>query len=207
MRHNPLSTYIREDINAFESAMKHKIANWHVMIANNNVKIETFDKRQLSIQGVGYSGTLVTQYWSFFDPFIQDYISTKSKEIRIKSIDMHIDTPQSLKIFRDNMQVSIRIIYNKIAETDRLMRGKGFPDNVSLVPVDTEIKHMEHYLDEKIDAQIDIANRYKSCKRKEFILEHMSWWISIIVLLGGFLCEKMGWIEFGNWLRKIQDNF
>lgn len=147
MRHNPLSTYICENINAFESAMKQKIANWHVMIANHNVKIETFDKRQLSIQGVDYSGTLVTQYWSFFDPFIQDYISTKSEEIRIKSIDMHIDT------------------------------------------------------------QIDIANRYKSCKRKEFILEHMSWWISIIVLLGGFLCKKMGWIEFGNWLRNIQDNF
>ena len=203
MKHNPLATYIYDNINSFEEAMKHKIAEWHVMVASRNINIETFDKRKISIEGVEYSGTLITIFWSFFDPFIKDYISRALEEIRIKSIDTHIDAEQSLKIFNGNMQNSIKMIYHQISETDRLMRGKGYPKRVTLRSANTEIEQMINYLNEKVDAQMKIANNQKWYNKKRFILEHMHWWIFVIIFFMYWLCKKMGWNELKDLFDKL----
>ncbi len=202
---NPLATYIYDNIGAFSEEMKHKIAKWHVMIASNHIEIETFDKRKISIKGSDYSGTLVSLYWSFFDPFIKNYISITSEELRQKAIDTNIDAEQSLKIFRDNFRNTIENIYKKISETDRLMRGKGYPKNVSLKPVDSEINHMIYILDEKINAQIDIAKKQKLNKRKEFLLAHLNWLMFILIIFLCWICEKMKWNNLGTWLNKIYE--
>ncbi len=202
---NPIATYIYDSICAFQHEMIHKIAKFHAMVAESNIHLETFDKRKISIVGQDYKGVVMDIYWSYFDPFIKDYISRISEEIRIKSIDSCVDVKYSLNILRENLYNMVKIIYEHIARDDRAMRGKGFPKRVALRSVDSEIDFIHRYIDEKIDAQIDIANKQKRSKRKEFILEHLDWWALIIIVFMCWLCQKMNWSEVKFWLDKIYE--
>lgn len=200
---NPLSTYIFDSITVHKQEMIHKISKLHVMIAARHIDIETFDKRKISIHGIEYSGTLIHIYWSYFDPFIKDYVARTAEEIRLKAIESCVNVNACLNLFRKNMYDTITIIYTKIAETDRLMRGKGYPKKVALRSVDTEINFLCQYVDEKIDAQIDIVKRQKRKKIKDFLLEHINMIIFVFLIIIGFLCEKMGWISLGKFIEMI----
>lgn len=80
-----------------------------------------------------------------------------------------------------------------------------YPQNVSLRSVDHKINHMIHILDEKINAQIDIAKKQKLNKLKEFLLAHFNWWMLIFMIFLCWVCEKMKWNDLGMWLKEIYE--
>lgn len=204
-KRNPLSSYIYDSITAFQNEMIHKISKWHVMIAESNIQAETFDKRKISITGFEYSGSIVDLYWSYFEPFIKDYIDNTTEEIRKKAEETSSDAISSLNIFRNNIYNTVKIIYEHIAKSDRAIRGKGFPKKVSLRPVDSEINTLSLYINEKVDAQIDIVRNLKMQKIIKFILEHLNWLLLIILLVVLYVAKKVGFTELCDWLEFIID--
>ena len=204
-KRNPLSSYIYDSITAFQNEMIHKISKWHVMIAESNIQSETFDKRKISITGVEYSGSIVDLYWSYFEPFIKDYIDNTTEEIRKKAEETSSDAISSLNIFRNNIYNTVEIIYDHIAKSDRAIRGKGFPKKVSLRPVDSEINTLFLYINEKVDAQIDIVRNLKIQKIVKFILEHLDWLLLITLLVVLYEPKKVGFTELCDWLEIIID--
>lgn len=203
MTKNPLNSYINDSIIAFQKEMFHKISKWHVMVASSNIRIETFDGRTISIQGGDYSGTVMSLFWDFFDPFIKDYISKTVEQIREKSEEACVDTKVCLNIFSKNMCDAVDRIYQKIAETDRLMRGKGYPNKVSLRPIDDKAKFLHQYIHEKVNDQIMIVKYQKRNKIKAFLIEHINGIIVIVLITIYFLCEKLGWASLGKFMKML----
>ena len=198
---NPLATYIYDSIDTHRKEIMNKISKWHVMIDSQRIEMETFDKRKISIHGFTYNETVAHLYWNSFDPFIKEYISHKAEEIRKKAIEDCVDAQSCLELFRKNMYNTIQEIYTKIAKTDRLMRGNGYPDTVKLHPVDKEIHLLCQYVDAKVNAQINIIKKQKKKKITNFVMEHINWLISIILITLSILCEKLGWFSVREWIK------
>lgn len=200
---NPLNSYIYDSISTFQKEMFHKISKWHVMVASSNIRIKAFDGREIAIQGFDYSGTIISIYWAFFEPFIKDYIAKTVEQIREKAAESCVDAKICLDIFGKNMCNAVDIIYQKIAETDRLMRGKGFPSEVSLQPIDGKVKFLHQYIHEKVNDQIMIVKYQKRNKIKAFLIGHINGIIVIVLITIYFLCEKLGWASLGKFMKML----
>ncbi len=90
------------------------------------------------------------------------------------------------------LSAGFRKVYARMADVDRRLRGKGFPDNVEPKSIEREIQAMEQFLDERIRAELAM---WKPKSRLEGWYERNKFWVWIIGIL---LSIAVGlWAKFG----------
>lgn len=68
--------------------------------------------------------------------------------IRGRLRSQNLEPAEYLAEARDLLKVFVVKTYRAMAETDRVLRGKGFPESVAPKPVDHKIKGMHTHVDE-----------------------------------------------------------
>jgi hypothetical protein len=71
-------------------------------------------------------------------------------------------------------------VYERMADVDRRLRGKGYPNSVALRSVESEIQRMDKFLDERIMAEIEM---WKPKPWFEAWHERNKFWVWIITAI------------------------
>jgi hypothetical protein len=133
---------------AYENIYRTALKPWLFFNASKSVKVETPSGKSIDISGVEYSQNEQCVFLNnFIEPFLEDAIervlndtAQTCRESRLKPepyINEAVDLLQGLLIDR---------AYNKMAEIDGNLRGKGYPQNVKRIDMSDKIAAMDQCL-------------------------------------------------------------
>lgn len=156
-KQSPLYEIIKADVEeATHSILKDAVDPW-IFFNSHGVNIKKADGSSISISGFEYGGTDVQVFW---DGFADGHIKQKSRELigstRLKAIERNIPVHDSLQDCLALIHIMIKKIFNRMADIDQRLRGKGYPKSVKK-------KDVHHYIERNYQAAKALINSEIEC--------------------------------------------
>lgn len=67
-----------------------------------------------------------------------------------------VDGELLLREIQTLLEQGVHKLYSEMARVDRVLRGKGYPESVCLLPVSSQVDEMNKFLVEMIEAEIEM---------------------------------------------------
>lgn len=127
------------------------------MTAGPPFKVKQFSGREISYQGIGFEGSPRTVFWGrYIDPFLEalaieeiDFAISSAKKRRVDAT-LLLPEVQGLLI------AAVQKILDAMADIDRRLRGKGYPESVPLRSVEGEVSKLRAFIDERIRCELSM---------------------------------------------------
>lgn len=154
----PLYPIFRKRINdAFEQLIRQQVTPWVFIKAGPPFRINRFDGRQIAYEGIEFIGTPEAVFWSrYIEPFIENLciseIDTAVEMAKQRDVNAKLLLPE----IQDLLTTGITKVYENMADIDRRLRGKGYPETIPRRSVTFEIDRMETFCKERIQAELDM---------------------------------------------------
>lgn len=189
-------TFKKRVDDAIEQLIKQQVTPWSFLTAGPLFRIKSFDGRQIAYGGVEFEGSPRDVFWShYIEPFLEELciseIATAVSMARERGVDARLLLPE----FRELLSSGIRKVYTRMADVDRRLRGKGYPDKVEPRSIEREVQAMNQFLDERILGEVAM---WKPKPRLEGWYERNKFWVWLIgtlliiaSIIGGI------WAKFG----------
>jgi hypothetical protein len=158
----PLYARTKKGVDDFyEKIENEKLNPWIFINTGVNLQITEYNGKVISSEGVTFEGAPRVIFWSddFIPPFIEDAI--------IKVFDQTIEECRKNNLYpkpylyeaNGLLTGFIHKIYNRMAEIDRMLQGKGYPKNTQRRDVTEEIGKMEDRLKGHYDAALLLVSK------------------------------------------------
>ncbi len=145
----PLYPLTRGRMLEIERAISTRLEAWRMFPAQNQLEITNFYGKPISYRGIRYEGSPEDVFWAdLFEPFMIDAAKTLFQWIIDHCRSQNLDPAEYLAEARDLLKVFVVKTYRAMAEADRVLRGRGFPESVPLKPVDHKVKGMHTHIDD-----------------------------------------------------------
>lgn len=133
-----------------------QIIPWTQLIANG-VKCKNFYGKDISYTGVSFEGSPQMVFWGgYIDPFLRSVIDQTFDYAVSLCREREEPLRPALAAVEQNLRKLVRETYQQMSEVDRVLRGRGYPEKLSLRPVDSEISAMHSYIVEQIKSELEM---------------------------------------------------
>lgn len=189
----PLYPTFRKRVDdAVEQIIKRQVTPWSFLTAGPPFRIKMFDGKQIAYEGVGFEGSPREVFWSrYIEPFLEDLCISEIGAAGAMAKERGVDARLLLPEVQNLLSAGCRRAYVSMADVDRRLRGKGFPDKVELRSIDREASALAQFIEERVRAEFAM---WKPKSRVELWYERNKFWvwaIGIIVSILG-LWAKVG---------------
>jgi len=156
--------------NKFKKLIIDKITPWIFLNARKMPPIENFYGQVIRYGEQKFEGSPREVFWSgFIEPFLENIFIWAFKLALDYAEKHHSDTRELILYTHDCLANGVRLIYGKMQQVDRNLRGGGFPDRVTLRDVTREINQMDLTLDRYRDSTLEALRiRKKNVSRDNF---------------------------------------
>lgn len=145
----PLHPLTRGRMLELERAISTRLEAWRMFPAQNQLEITNFYGKPISYRGIRYEGSPEEVFWAdLFEPFMIDAAKTLLQWVIDHCRSQNLDPAEYLAEAHDLLKVFVVKTYRAMAETDRVLRGRGFPDSVALKQMDHKIKGMHTHIED-----------------------------------------------------------
>jgi len=189
----PLYPTFRKRVgDAFEQLIKQQVTPWSFMTAGPPFRIKSFDGKEIVYQGIGFEGSPSVVFWGrYIEPFLEQLCISEIEAAVSMASDKDVDARLLLPELQGLLSAGFKTVYERMADVDRRLRGKGYPNSVALRSVEMEIQRMDKFLDERIRAEIEM---WKPQNRIQEWYERNSW---LVWAVGTLLAIAGLWAKFG----------
>lgn len=170
----------------WEKLRRYQITPWALLQSGKVFLCKYFDGTKIQYQGeVIFEGSPREVFWShYIEPFLEDISYRaidktiqlcKDKNLRLK--EPLLETTQLLKLL-------VRKTYDLMADVDRRLRGRGYPQNIEKRGVDAEIAAMDKFIDTRVQSEIRMyKTKSISEKLNDFYHKYqlLLWIVGIII--------------------------
>jgi hypothetical protein len=152
----PLYPTFRKRVDdAIEQLIKEQVTPWVFLTTDPPFRIKAFDGREIAYGGVGFEGSPRDIFWArYIEPFLEKLCIFEIADAVRMAEKRGIDARLLLPELRGLLSAGFRKVYTRMADVDRRLRGKGFPDRVPRRPIEGEVWAMDQFLDERIRAEL-----------------------------------------------------
>ena len=128
-------------------------------------------------------------FWSrYIEPFLEDLCVSEITVAMSMAREKRVDAKLLLPELQGLLSAGFRKVYARMADVDRLLMDKGFPDSVEPKPIG-QVRAMDKFLDERIRAEIAM---WKPKSRIEDWYEKNKFWVWAIGILLSILLGIVG---------------
>jgi hypothetical protein len=189
----PLYPTFRKRVgDAVEQLIKQQVTPWSFMTAGPPFRIKLFDGREIAYQHLEFEGSPRQVFWSrYIEPFLDQLCISEIEAAVSMAREKGVDARLLLPELQGLLSTGFKKVYEHMADVDRRLRGKGYPNSVGLRSVELEIQHMDKFLDERIRAEIEM---WKPQNRIQEWYERNSW---LVWAVGTLLAIAGFWAKFG----------
>lgn len=159
---HPLTT---QKLDEEAQPLKDRIAAWRFFNAQG-IKTTTCEGKHVAISGVKFEGSPQHVFWSgFFEPFMvaasTNTFRWLAEECLKRNLDSSIYFEEAVHLMHELVQRS----YQEISQTDRLLRGEGFPSLIQPVDVSGKMEAMNRHVD-----SLAIAFQHREALSSQIVL-------------------------------------
>lgn len=179
----PLYLIIEKTVeDAWVKIEREQITPWTFMTAGPKFQVTDFYGRTISYQGILFEGSPRQVFWGrYIEPFLENLVGKVINETLRVAAEKKQDAGLCLPEAAGLLKSVARRAFARMAEIDRSLRGKGYPQSVPLRETASELGAVEEFIDRRIAAEIAmIRPRFKV---NEFYNEHpfLFWFIALLV--------------------------
>jgi hypothetical protein len=162
-----LYSHTRKRITDFARFLEdEKITPW-VFLHTRGVRVSRADGKEISISGVLFEGSPREVFWNnYIEIFLEDEFVSIPKETIAWVKDDRNDPMPFIFEAGELYKILIHKIYNVMADVDRTLRGRGYPNKIDSKNVNDKITAMNAYVDGYIKA---FNVRASNCSRNYLI--------------------------------------
>lgn len=137
---SPLYPTFRKRIDdAAESLISRQVTPWSFLKSGTPFRIKMFDGGEITYQGLEFDGSPRLVFWTrYIEPFLEELSISEIAAAVCMAEKRHVDAKKLLSEVQGLLSAAFRKVYARMAEIDRRLRGKGFPDKVA--PISTRIE-------------------------------------------------------------------
>ena len=190
---SPLYPTFRKRVDdAIEQMIKKQVTPWSFLTAGPPFRVKMFDGKQIAYEGVGFEGSPRTVFWSrYIEPFLEDLCLSEIRAAVTMAKERGVDARELPPELQDLLSAGCRRVYATMADVDRRLRGRGFPDKVALKSVDPEVAAMGQFIEDQVRAELAM---WKPKPRVELWYERNKFWVWAIGILVSILLGL--WAKF-----------
>ena len=155
---SPLYPTFHKRINdATEQIIKRQVTPWSFLTTGHPFRVKMFDGQQISYEGIGFEGSPRTVFWSrYIEPFLEDLCVSEIGAAVTLAKEKGVDGRQLLPELQALLSAGCRRIYTSMADVDRRLRGRGYPDKVALKSIESEVTGMTQFIEERVRAELEM---------------------------------------------------
>ncbi len=151
-RVSPLNPRLNRFIQETQDELFQLIDKWHSLKSGHKLVIPRPNKTDISYEGVAFSDSVRDIFWGdFIDPYIKIRSLELIEKTRILAEECNLSTDDALSDIGDMLCGMVIRVYDKMAETDRILRGDGmtFPSKIDVS------RHIQ-FMQEKIISEVSV---------------------------------------------------
>jgi hypothetical protein len=175
---------------AFEQLIKQQVTPWSFMTAGPPFRIKLFDGREIAYQHLEFGGSPQEVFWSrYIEPFLEQLCISEIEAAVSMASDKDVDARLLLPELQGLLSAGFKTVYERMADVDRRLRGKGYPNSVALRSVEMEIQRMDKFLDERILSEIEMWRPKPSFETWYERNKSLVWLIGAVLTIIGILSK------------------
>ena len=192
----PLYPTFRKRVDdAIDHLIAQQVTPWSFLTAGPPFRIKSFDGRQIAYAGVEFDGSPREIFWArYIEPFLEALCISEIGIAVSMAKKRGVDAKLLLPEVQGLLSAGFRKVYARMADVDRRLRGKGFPDKVRLMSIESKVRAMENFLDERIRAEVAMwkpKSRLEAWyERNKFVVWVIGAVITIFLGLLGLLSRR-----------------
>src|SRR5882672_3682848 len=150
-------TFRKRVADAFERLIEQHVTRWSFMTAGSPFRIKSFDGREIAYQGIEFEGSPREVFWSrYIEPFLEQLCISEIEAAVSLAREKGADARLLLTELQGLLSAGFKKVYERMADVDRRLRGKGYPNSVAVRSVELETQRMDKFLEERIMAEIEM---------------------------------------------------
>jgi len=159
------------------------------------MRVTRFDGRSIAYQGIEFQGSPREVFWSrYIEPFLEDLTVQEIAAAVATARERGVDAKQLLSEVEGLLLSSCKKVFNRMADIDQRLHGKGYPRSVPLRAIEDKYEPMKEFIERRIRAEIEIwrpKRRHEGWyERNKFLV----WLIGTIVGVGSLIVAVVGLI-------------
>jgi hypothetical protein len=132
-----------------------QISPWAFLAAGPLFRVADFHGRVISYQGIAFEGSPRQVFWGgYIEPFLEDLTEKIIKETLVLADERKQDAKIALSDASGLAKSVVRRAYGRMADIDRRLRGKGFPESLAIRSVELEIAGLDEFINKRIAAEL-----------------------------------------------------
>ncbi|KUQ41164.1 hypothetical protein AWI16_19250 [Enterobacter ludwigii] len=151
-RVSPLNPRLNRFIQETQAELFQLIDKWRFLKSGHKLVIPRPNKTDISYEGVVFSGSVRDVFWGdFIDPYIKLRSLELIKKTRELAEECNLPTDDALNDIGDMLYGMVIRIYDRMAETDRILRGDGMT-----FPPKTDVSRHIQFMQEVIVSEVNV---------------------------------------------------
>lgn len=185
---DPISRKRIED--ATERIIRDQVTPWVFLNAGHPFKIKQFSGREISYQGIGFEGSPRTVYWGrYIDPFLEA-IAIEEIDFAVSSAkERKVDATRFLPEVQSLLIAAVQKIFQEMAEIDRRLLAKGYPESMPLRSVEGEVSQLREFIEERIQCELAMWRPNSSVEEWYDRNKFWVWFVGIVVALASLAAK------------------
>jgi len=141
----------------FQKLISDQVTPWVFMTTSAGLKLKKFDGKQINYGGIEFSGKPEQVFWGgYIEPFLE-HISFSVIEEAVEKCKTHKTKLQPvLNDIQELLTLGFSNVYAQMADVDRRLRGKGYPEKVPFKNIDAYVKRMEAFVSRRIESELKL---------------------------------------------------
>lgn len=148
-------TFKKRIDDAAESLISRQVTPWSFLKSGTPFRIKKFDGGEITYQEVEFDGSPRLVFWArYIEPFLEELSISEIAAAICMAEKRHVDAKKLLTEVQGLLSAAFRRVYARMAEIDRRLRGKGFPNKAASISTESKVQAMDAFLDERIRAEV-----------------------------------------------------
>jgi len=147
-----MELFIRNECERIE---REKITPWAFFGSGTLMRVTDFYGKQIAYQGLAWGGSARTIFWTrYFEPFWEDVTDRSIKEVFKLCEERKVDARAPLRETEGMLTSYGRKLFDRMAQIDQRLAGRGFPNSVPLRRTDREKRQLEQFISAHVSAAL-----------------------------------------------------
>lgn len=168
----------------FLKIINDQVTPWCFMTTSTGLKLKRFDGRQINYRGVAFSGSPEHVFWGgYIEPFLEHISFSIIEDVVERCKTRKTELQPVLKDVQELLRLGFVNVYERMADIDRRLGGKGYPDRIQLKNIDSYIKKMEAFVSRRIESELTLWKSTPWITRIEHFYENNKGLLYVIVAI------------------------
>jgi hypothetical protein len=150
-------TFEKRIDDAVERVLTKQLEPWAFFNAGPPMQVTRFDGRSIAYQGLEFDGSPREVFWSrYIEPFLEDLAVQEMTAAVAAARERGVDAKLLLPEVEGLLLSSCKKVFNRMAEIDQRLRGKGYPQSVQRRSIEDKYNRMKEFIQIRIRAEIEM---------------------------------------------------